>query len=122
MLDSLAEIGDLAGVGPAGLDVSLLPVDVGDLIADIIADDIVALDLLLSQMGIIDTEENDATLCGGFNDDAEVELGHWDQTVVVAIASQVERRLLTILVGQCGDTIDTRVAVHSHLVLGHPSA
>jgi len=73
MFDSLEEIGDFTGIGPTGLNVSLLPVDVGNPIADIIADHIILLDLRLSQMGIVDADKDNATIGRWLNDHSEVE-------------------------------------------------
>ncbi|KAI8040986.1 hypothetical protein M5D96_005235 [Drosophila gunungcola] len=120
MLDGLEEIGHLTGIRPASLDVRGLPVDVGHLIADIRADDVVPLDLLHAQMRIVDAHEDDALVRGGLDDHAEVELGHWDEAIIVAILGQIQWRLHTLFVGQRGNTIHTSIAVHIQLVLGHP--
>lgn len=89
MLDGLQEIGNLTGIGVTGGDIVLLPVDVGDLVTDIGTEDVVLFDLIQSQMGVVNSNEDNTLLGGGFDDNAEVNLGDWDQTVVVGVVSQV---------------------------------
>jgi len=70
----LAELGHRAGIGVSGSDVCALPADPVDLIADIVTENIVALDLSQTQMGIVHTDKDNTLPGGGIDDHTEVEL------------------------------------------------
>lgn len=119
MLDSLQEIGNFTGIRVASGDVVLLPADVVDLGTDVGTDDVVLLNLLQRQVRVVDANEDDTLLGGGFNDNSEIQFGYGDETIVVGVMGQIQWSLNTVLVGQGSDTIDAGVAVYSLGVFAH---
>jgi len=64
----LAELVDLTGIGVSSSDICALPADPVDPIADIITENIVTFDFSKTQMGIVDTDKDNALSGGGFDD------------------------------------------------------
>lgn len=89
MRNGLHKVIDSARIRVASLNVILLPVDVVDLTRNVSADDVIFLDFVEGHMGIVYANQNDTGIVRLVDDNAIVELWHWNLSWIVVDVKMV---------------------------------